>query len=171
VTLWSAQEQGKTLWVRATKPASAQIDCYVGYYTCIWDALTYYGYNNVQVGELHLSIYFTLDIRSTNYWQYSEVASGPAINAEHAFNCVDHHFPSNASCSNGWRDHTHGTFTTTTWSWPVQWQTTFSNNDEYWMDFDYYWQAQGYGSLIWTSGRFTTNHWICYSGADCEFQV
>ena len=102
--LWRSHQQGKTLWTRSSLD-SDQIQCYVDYYICLWDGLTTYGINETEVGTLHISIYFELESRDTFYWQYSEVVSGPSINAKHSFNCVDHHWFSNTSCKLGLATH------------------------------------------------------------------
>ena len=139
----------------------------------------YYGYtvngNSVLVGIVQGIAHISLNGRQVRWdisggWGYS----GPAVATDNEWNCVDHH-AINTSCSGGWQskvDEVGGTLIYTTGCcFESAAQYYLSNNGAYWMNFQWFWSAQGYGGTIWDTPELTSNMLTCQPTrtAACQF--
>jgi hypothetical protein len=137
-----------------------------------------YGYTvngqNVTVGQIRVTAKINLNGRQSQWTQTIGTFSGPAIYGNNEWNCVDDNgILPNTSCSGGWQsrwNNSNGSpnFTTSTFT---STDTNYhQDNSTYWYDFDYFWEAKGYGSLLWTTGTLTSYHFVCKNRtAPCQF--
>jgi hypothetical protein len=140
-----------------------------------------YGYYNGtfdEVGEFKATAKITLNGRQSQWSQTIRPWTGPSLKPTLYWNCVDDNGPlPNGECNED------------TGSWPhygppATWQpgtfggilkTNYHRQDEtYWYDFYYKWQAEGEGSGSWywpNTGHFTSAKFVCSASQSpvCKF--
>ncbi|MHB8512402.1 MAG: hypothetical protein ACYDCC_09485 [Actinomycetota bacterium] len=128
--------------------------------------------NYTSIGKVTLGAHIQLNGRTIYWHQTTEELDGPAIQAQHEWNCVDVHSWGNSSCSSDWQAHLDPNFETQ--EWDTYWNTNLSNNDDYHMDYRYSWWIMTNGNLEgpWHApdpnvypytDRLTSATWHCYA--------
>lgn len=122
---------------------------------------------NYTVGQVQLVGNLNLNGRQPQWAQSIATFSGPAVNGNNEWNCVDQ-ATWDQSCSGGWQTRWRGSFSTATW--PSSANYYLSNNDWYWFNYQWFWQAQGW-PYTWNTSELTTNHLLCQNRVSpCQFQ-
>jgi hypothetical protein len=144
-----------------------KISDYLWKYNQTWN----YGFTengeHYQVGQVQLVGNLNLNGRQAQWSQSIGPFSGPAVNGNNEWNCVDHGVI-NTSCSGGWQSHWNGSFSH--FSFSSSQSPYLSNNDSYWFDYQWFWQAEGY-PYTWQTSALTTSHFDCQDRklAACKF--
>jgi len=112
----------------------------------LWDAISG---KTLYIGKVSLGAKIWLNGQQSQWTQTTDAFDGPKVKATHNWNCVD---------DNGWRPNTECNELTGAWPSNTDWEfrsdmfTTNASNfhadfDQFWYDFQYTWQADGYGQL------------------------
>lgn len=135
------------------------INCKIASDYCYYSCTVTYGIGPTTVGSWRGEITLTIFGRDVNWYQASDVTSGPTIRARHEYNCVDDNgaLPNSSLCTGGWQSQWNSVYTTAKWTWPNPRSIFLQDNDTYWFDWETEWYASGYGTTKWYAARLTTD--------------